>query len=275
MAGHGLLLNYEGEDEPLPGGTYADPVAAIVGAFTIGAALLSRLRTGAGQYIEVSLAEVLTGLLPEPLIDYTLNGRIAGPLGNRNPDAAPWSVYRCAGEDDWAAICCRDDGDFLALCAVLDRSDLLADPRFATLSARLQNAGELDAIVSAWTRDRDKHAVAEALQSAGVPAEAAQTMPEALVDRQLQARGFFARVDHPEAGTHSYPLQPSHLSRTPPRDYRAAPTYGQHNLEVLGDLLGLTAEELDSLGADDVIGTEPWEDEDRARKAKSARPELL
>lgn len=265
MTGHGLLLNYEGEDEPEPSGTYADPVASILGAFSIVAALMHRDKTGQGQYLELSLSEVLPGTLPEPILDYQLNGRIAQPIGNQNPDAAPWGVYPSEGNDKWVAICCEDDRDFLALAAVMDQPGLPTDPRFATNKDRLAHRVELDELVSAWTRNHANHAISDMLQAEGVAAEPAQEQTEILADQQLRARKFFNPLYHPECGTHEYPLQAIHMSETPPLDYRPAPIYGEHNVQVLGGLLGLTEEKLEELTAAQIIGDEPLEDIERSR----------
>lgn len=269
LTGHGLLLRYEDEEEPETGGTYADPIAAITGAFTIVAALIHRRKTGQGQYLEMPLAEVMPGLLPEPIADYALNGRIAQPLGNKNPEAAPWGVYPCLGDDEWVAICCTDEPSFAGLCGVIGRRDLPDDPRFATMAARVQNRGELDRILSSWTKGQEKHDAADLLQMAGVAAEPALQKREVIRDPQLEARGFFTTLTHPETGAFRYPLQPVHLSKTPPQSYRAAPTYGEHNVDVLAGYLGLTAEQLAELERDDIIGNEPWEDAARASRGRS------
>ncbi|MCS7001609.1 MAG: CoA transferase, partial [Dehalococcoidia bacterium] len=269
IAGHGLLLNYEGEDEPEPSGTYADPIAAIAGAFAVAAALFHRERTGQGQYLELALAEVMPGFIPEAIADYALNGRVARAIGNRNPAAAPWGVYPCAGDDDWIAICCQTDDDFVNLCAVMERPDLLHDPRFGTMADRVAHHAALDAIIADWTRPQNRHALADRLQAVGVAAEAAAQLRDVLADPQLEARGFFQPLTHPDAGTHRYPLQAVRLSRTPPRARRPAPTYGQHNVEVLTGLLGLSADELAELAAAQVIGTEPLEDDVRRRRGRS------
>ncbi|GIW05395.1 MAG: hypothetical protein KatS3mg060_0200 [Dehalococcoidia bacterium] len=267
LCGQGLLLNYEGEDEPEPGGTYGDPIAAITGAFVVVAALFHRRRTGQGQYIEVALSEVSPPLLPEAFAEYTMNGRQPVPRGNSNPEAVPWNVYPCAGDDAWVAICCRTDAEARRLFELMGRTDFLE--RYATIPARLAGRAEIDAAVAAWTAPQEKHAVADRLQAAGIPAEAAAQYAEVLADPQLHARAFFTELDHPECGVYPHPLQAVRLSKSPPIDYRAAPTYGQHNADVLGGLLGVTDAQLAALAAREVIGTEPLEDEERRRRSRS------
>ena len=102
--------------------------------------------------------------------------------------------------------------------------------------------------------------------NAGVPAETPTSLADVLDDPQLAARGFFVPITHPAAGTYKYPLHPTQFSGTPALDYRPAPLYGQHNLDVLQDILGLTADEMADLEKAEVIGWEPQEDEVRLRK---------
>ncbi len=96
-----------------------------------------------------------------------------------------------------------------------------------------------------------------ALQQAGVPAGVAVNAEELVHEPQLQARDFFWEIDHPETGSLRYAGQPVRLSETPPQLYRPAPCLGQHNAQVLGGLLGLSADELTALWDKGVIGDRP------------------
>ncbi|GIW10941.1 MAG: CoA transferase [Chloroflexi bacterium] len=267
LTGHGLLLNYAGEEEPEPGGTYGDPIAAITGALAVVAALYHRQKTGQGQYLEIALSEVMPPLLPEAVMDYVLNGRQPAPVGNSSPTDVPWNLYPCQGEDAWIAICCASDAEAIRLFDLMERPDLAE--RFATLPARLAARQEIDALVAAWTAPQEKWALADRLQAAGIAAEPASQYVEVLADPQLAARGFFVELDHPECGVYPHPLQAVRLSKTPPRAYRPAPTYGQHNRAVLGELLGLSEEELVELERERVIGNEPLEDEERRQLSRA------
>ncbi|MFN8532979.1 MAG: CoA transferase [Dehalococcoidia bacterium] len=267
IAGHGLLLNYEGDDEPEPGGTYGDPIAAISGAFAVVAALFHRRKTGQGQYIELALSEAMPALLPEAFAEFTFNGRQPVPHGNYDPNHVPWNLYPCAGEDAWVAICTTNDAEALRLFEVIGRPDL--GERFASAPARRVARDEIDRLIGEWTAPLNKHDVADRLQAAGIAAEPTQQYGEVLADPQLHARRFFTDLDHPECGVYPHPVQAVRLSVSQPLEYRAAPTYGQHNAEVLKGLLGLTDDDLAALIASEVIGDEPLEDEERRRRGRS------
>ena len=99
------------------------------------------------------------------------------------------------------------------------------------------------------------------LQAAGVPATMVNRQTLMHGDPQLQARGFFERIEHPEAGTHLYPGPLARFSEQPLSPVRGpAPTLGQHNHELLCGLIGVSEAEYQRLEADGIIGTVYTED---------------
>jgi hypothetical protein len=95
-------------------------------------------------------AEVLVSLVPEQLIDFAFNGRVAGPTGSRHSVHVPWEMYRCAGDDEWIAICVNVTS-FASFAEALGEPHLAGDARFSDALTRLEHRSELDAIVAAWT----------------------------------------------------------------------------------------------------------------------------
>ena len=112
-------------------------------------------------------------------------------------------------------------------------------------------------MLSAWTRGRDHYQAMQALQEHGVPAGPVLTAAEVIVDPHLQARGFWDTVDHPEVGTYRQVSTPWQLSKSPRQFTSPAPGLGEHNGYVLGELLGLSSQEIATLEAQGVIGTRP------------------
>lgn len=239
---------------------YGDPVAGLTGAFALLAALHYRTRTGCGQFIDLSQVESLVPLSAEAIMDYTMNQRIQKPEGNRHRFMAPHGVYRCRGEDRWVAIAVANDAEWQALCRVLGEPSWTQEKRFSTPLGRWQNQEELDKLLECWTVEQEHREAMQLLQAAGVAAGALLTSDEIFSDPHLQARGFFHKVSHPEAGTHSYPGPSWKLSRTPSRIRFPAPCLGEHNRYVLQELLGLTAEEVARLEAEQIIGSEPLDE---------------
>ena len=114
----GGLDSVQGIDgAPVPGNiSLVDPVYANIAVFAILAALRHRERTGEGQFIDLSQWECTVGLVSGPFLDYILNGRVQGPIGNRDPMMTPHGVFRCLGEDRWIAIAVRTETQWQALC---------------------------------------------------------------------------------------------------------------------------------------------------------------
>ncbi|OMC29344.1 acyl-CoA hydratase [Mycobacterium sp. GA-1841] len=231
----------------------ADPIAGVHATVALLAALEHRTRTGEGQLIEVAQIEVGAAVTAEPVIESSLTGQVPGRDGNRHREYAQ-GVYPTMTADDWVAVSVRDDADWAAVAEILGRPELADDGRLATATQRRANHDAFDDVVSAWTRGRSAGDVVAAFAARGVPAERVLT-PDRMYDiDQLDARGFYQELNHPITGDHRYPGWPFRISPGPLRHHRAAPpTLGQHNGAVL-EALGLTADEVDLLRADGVIG---------------------
>jgi benzylsuccinate CoA-transferase BbsF subunit len=157
----------------------------------------------------------------------------------------------------WVAISVGSDDEWYGLCRAIGKSSLAHDPRFATVLARRQHQDELDQILAAWTQEREHYQAMHLLQAHGVPAGAVLKGGETLVDPHLTARRFWDVVKHPEAGTYTQVSTPWQLSKNPRRPTTPSPSLGEHNRYVLGDLLGLSQQEITSLEAQGIIGTRP------------------
>jgi crotonobetainyl-CoA:carnitine CoA-transferase CaiB-like acyl-CoA transferase len=245
VVGHTLLRLYPDTDATNATGVFlADAAGGATGAFAIMAALYHRRKTGRGQFIDLSQAENMMHTLSQAVMDYSMNGRVQGSYGNRHPYRAPQGVYRCAGEDAWLALSIGSDEEFRGLCGVIGRPDLGADERFADLDARQANHDELDALLEAWTVDKDHYEAFHQLQAAGVPASPVLDTAEVFADPHLKARDDWQQVAHPEAGTYWQPRSPlHHMSRTPLYIRKHAALLGEDNEYVYKEVCGYTDEE--------------------------------
>jgi benzylsuccinate CoA-transferase BbsF subunit len=215
------------------------------------AALRYRRRTGKGQRIELAQIESAAAPLGPAIFDYTANGRVQDRQGNGLPYAAPHNAFKCKPDSDggrpmderWIAIACFSDDEWQSLVEAIGKPDWAGDSKFATLEARTQNEPELDANINAWTADKDAYELMEDLQRRGVPAGVVQSAREMLdVDEHLKARGYYAYVEHPEAGMHAHDGPPFVLSKTPGRIRSPAPMLGEHTEYVCKEILGLDDE---------------------------------
>ena len=215
--------------------------------------------------------------LGEVFLQYELTGQSRPRRGNRHPAMAPHGVYRCAGEDQWVAITVRADEEWWEMCEAMQMPQLAHNPSFETLPSRLRNQDELDDIIGRWTRQTSRYHVAQLLQERGVPAGPVLDCGADTYDNpHLQDRDYFQVVDHPDAGTHLLSGQIWKMANRPEVRHCPAPSLGQHNHRILGDLVGISSEVLDDMEREQVIGTAPLPGADmggvRRARAQGAIP---
>jgi crotonobetainyl-CoA:carnitine CoA-transferase CaiB-like acyl-CoA transferase len=251
-AGFNTVTGWADRD-PAMVAAYTDYVAPRFTLAVLLAALEHRDRSGDGQYIDFSQAEASIHFLTPAMLDYSINGREFKRRGNSDPQFAPHAVYPASGDDRWLAVACETDEQWRALATAIGRNDLAEDPSLAPAAGRLGAVETLEAAITAWTGKRDMFEAERELQTAGVPAHAVQNSSEAIDDPQLLHHGHFVRLPHPVLGETTVEGSRFRLSRTPARIERAGPTFGQHNFEVLTELLGYDAEQAAELAASGVL----------------------
>jgi crotonobetainyl-CoA:carnitine CoA-transferase CaiB-like acyl-CoA transferase len=256
VAGHNLLRRYPDLDPSTNSAIFAgDYFAGTHAAFATIAALHYRNRTGKGQLVEIAQVELATGLIPQFLMDYALNGRNGEALGNRDlHGAAPQGVYPCAGDDRWLALTVCGDADWQALAAVLGAPPWATDPRFATAAGRRQHHDELDRLIAAATRDRDVWDLTRALQARGVAAGPVMDARDAFEDAHLRARGMYPRLFQADCGDREW-VGPFFRTAEGPVPMRRPPVaLGEDNASIYKHLLGYSDAAYDALLAAGHIG---------------------
>ncbi len=247
-AAMGGYYELTGWPDRLPAGpflAYTDATSPRLTAALILAALDRRRRTGEGMSLDFSQAEGGVHFLSEAVLDQAVNGVAQTRLGNADRWLAPHGVHACGpeGDDRWLAVACENDDQWQALATVLGRHDLAS----LDVDQRRRRAEELDALIGAWAAGRDPVELQTALQEAGVPAHQVQNSPEVVADPQLVHRDHFHQVPHPDYG-HTWAEQFGfRLSRSDGLPRRAGPTWGEHNFEVLSDLLGYDGDRIAEL----------------------------
>jgi len=244
--------------------SYLDHVGGYLGAIGILTGVIHRGRTGQGQHVDVSQLEPATALSGALLLDAMLNNRPSRrpgfPTGNRraHPPCAPSGAYRARGDDKWVVVSCRTEEQWKALVGAMGNPQWSADPRFATVAARVEHADELDEHVEAWTSERDRYEVMALLQGSGVPAGAVQDAADRLErDPQLAARGHYTMLGNAEVDPLPLEGVPFRMSATPPHTggalHRGPPCLGEDNETVLGEVLGMGAAEVGALEAEGAL----------------------
>jgi benzylsuccinate CoA-transferase BbsF subunit len=173
-------------------------------------------------------------------MDYVLNGRVAGPIGNRHPRAAaaPHGVFPCAGEDRWISIAVLTDAEWHGLVSAMERPAWASTPELATLAGRVQRIDTLHEKLAAWTRGFDDRELATRLQEHGVAAAPVLNVADLLHDPHYRARGTFIEVTHPLGFPETIYGAYVKTSRTE-ANVRTGPMMGQDNERVFKGLLGI------------------------------------
>jgi crotonobetainyl-CoA:carnitine CoA-transferase CaiB-like acyl-CoA transferase len=235
----------------------SDPNAGMHAAFALLVGLAERDATGEGVQFEVTMVEGALNAAAEIVLEYTAYGNLLQRNGNRVRVAAPQGLYACAGFDRWLAVSVETDEQWHALCAALDHPEWSRDERFATRESRYAHHDELDERLSAWAARGDARELAARLVDAGVPAAAGRDPRTSHDNPQLIARGFHEVIDHPVVGAQATPGVPFRYASVDRWLRSPAPLLGEHNREILHDLLGLDDAQLADLEARHVIGTRP------------------
>jgi benzylsuccinate CoA-transferase BbsF subunit len=230
-----------------------DTRIATTSAFAILAALVYRGRTGKGQYIDLSSTEAISCLAGDILMDYSMNRRVQERQGNHHQSMAPHNCYPCRGEDRWVTIAVSNEEEWQGFCKALGNPAWTQDERFRDGFRRWENQEELDKLISEWTSQRDDYEITEMLQRAGVAAGPTLNGIRVSQDPHCRERGLLIEVNHPEIGRRVVLGPPWKLSATPAKVRRSAPLLGEHNQYVLGELLGMSREEIEELEGEKIV----------------------
>ena len=234
-----MSLTGEPEGEPMKVGVgIADVVCGLYAAVSILAALRHRDATGEGQHIDVSLIDTQISWLINEGVNYLTSGEAPKRRGNQHPNIVPYQLFEAA--DGPVIVAVGNDGQFARFCAIFGREDLAEDPRYATNPARLEHREELIALLADLIAAMPRAALLEAMEAAGVPGGAVNTVPEVFATRQVAAREMKISMEHPQAASGKVDLigNPVKFSATPVSYRRVPPNLGADHDEVLRDWLG-------------------------------------
>jgi crotonobetainyl-CoA:carnitine CoA-transferase CaiB-like acyl-CoA transferase len=256
---YGGLLQLTGErDRPpvRPGVTISDYLTGVFAALAAVAGLFER-RGGAPApaaptVVDAALYESILRVLEWTLAAYDSTGQVRSREGNRMANSAPLDNYRAA-DGSYVCIVGGSDANFARLCRAMGRPELIEDPRYATLSARVERGQEINDLVAAWAAGLDAAEVEAACVRHGVPVGTAYTAADVFADPHMAARGDLVTVEDPVIGpVRQQAPFPRFLGR-PAAVPDGAPELGAHNREIWCDLVGLSSDELERLGRAGVL----------------------
>jgi formyl-CoA transferase len=243
IQGIGGMMSVTGEADDRPGGGPQKVGVAVVDLSTgmyatqaILAALFHRERTGQGQSIDVALLDVQVAMLANMATNYLHGGKPPRRWGNAHPNVVPYQTFRTS--DGWIIVATGNDEQFRRMCAAGGEPELGTDERFARMQDRIRNREALLERLVAMVQRNTRAYWLEALEKAGVPCGPINDIAQTFDNPQVRARSMQIAIEREDTGAVALVRNPVRYSATPVRNELAPPRLGQHNEEVLGQLLG-------------------------------------
>lgn len=229
------MMSITGTPETAPvrvGFPVSDSVGGLMAAFAISSALVGRAQGGGGAFLDLSMLEASMSAMGWAISNYLISGVEPVAMGDQNATASPSGTFSAA--DGPLNIAANRQTQFETLCHLIDRDDLVEDPRYATRDLRKQYRSELNAEIDAALARRPAMVWEKELSAAGVPAARILTVAQAVQSDQLTHRQFFQDVEFP--GEPDRVVRTSgngvHVDGRPLLPQGPPPTLGQHNDEL-------------------------------------------
>jgi crotonobetainyl-CoA:carnitine CoA-transferase CaiB-like acyl-CoA transferase len=234
---------------------FADSIAGLSAAFGTMTALFNRGRTGRGDVVDVALYEPLMFILGDMVLNYTASGHIQQRVGNGSGSASPRGIYRAA-DDAWLAIAASNQTIAMRLFRAMGHPEFCDDPRYSTNGARMANNEELQEHVRAWVGQRPRAEVLADLEKFEVVAAPVNDSRDVVEDPHFRERTLVQLAGTVLGANALVPGPVLHMASYDGPLYEGVPAIGEHTEAGLTELLGLSREELATLGSASVIGSE-------------------
>ncbi|MBC7803260.1 MAG: CoA transferase [Candidatus Parcubacteria bacterium] len=241
--GMGGLMSITGERDGQPGAgpqkvgiAITDVLTGMYASVAILAAITHRERTGLGQYIDSALLDTMVAFNANQVVSYLCSGKVPVRWGNAHPQVVPYEVFPTS--DGHIILAVGNDGQFERFCEVAGVPAMAQEERFKGMSQRIIHRSDLIPLIAGLMRTRSKQEWITALEAAAVPCGPINNMKEVFENPQVQHRRLRVDMPHSLGGFAPVVASPLRLSETPVEYRIAPPTLGQHNDEVLKDLLG-------------------------------------
>jgi crotonobetainyl-CoA:carnitine CoA-transferase CaiB-like acyl-CoA transferase len=247
LGGFRYLNGFPDRPPVRPNLSMGDTLAALHAALGILMACIRKLNDPQhrGQVVDVAIYEAVFNLLEAVVPEYDRGGEIRECSGSTLTGIVPTNTYRCADGKD-VIIGANGDSIFKRLCDVMGRPDMGDDPRFADNAGRVEHEPKIDAVIASWMKSMSSEDALSILEEAEVPSGPIYSVADMFTDEHFQARGLFEQVESNGAPL-VIPAMIPKLSDTPGKTLWPGPALGAHNVEILSDMLGLDAAQIEAL----------------------------
>lgn len=238
MQGRAGWMSLTGEPESIPqksGLSLVDYSAGLAAAVAMVAAVHQARRTGKGENCDVALFDTAISMLTYVATWYLSAGvRPERTRLSAHPSLVPFQNFQTS--DGWVVVACAKEKFWARLVEVLDWAELLEDPRYTTFANRRVHATTLLPELERRFRERPTEYWVSALEAVGVPCGKVNDVPSALADPLVAERKMIVETDHPDLGHVLQVAGPVRVGCFEPVA-RRGPLLGEHNAEVLRDVL--------------------------------------
>ena len=250
------VMSVTGEPGRMPircGIALGDVGAGIFTVFGIVCALFARERTGVGQKIESSVFDVLLAFHSYHVPQSFGAGMKIGPQPRRSgAGQVPYAPFKTK-DGTWISVAAGSARFWELLCKAIGREDLLTNPRFASLEQRQQHENEISQIIEEVLSTKTAKEWERIFFKAGVPAGKVNTLEEAFLHPQAQARNMLISFDHPLGNKMKCAGNPLKVPAVEGQEYKPAPGIGEHTQEILSDLLGYSGDKIAKLRQERIV----------------------
>ena len=254
----GGLMSITGERDDLPGAgpqkvgiAIADVMTGMYATIAILSALQYRSVSRRGQYIDMALLDCIVALGGNQVTGYFVSDEAPGRYGNAHASLVPYQVFAVA--DGEIVVAVGNDSQWQQYCAAVERPDLGADPRWTKVTGRITGRAELVPELTRTMLTRSRGHWLERLEAYGVPCGSINDYRQVFDDPQVRHRGLRVDTERVDGTTVSTIASPLRLQQTPPTYDRPPPRLGDSTAQVLTDLLGCSAADIERYRADRVI----------------------
>ena len=247
-----MFRRQDGEARYVPS-TIADKIVGLTLSQAVAMALVHRERTGEGQFVEVPMLETMVAFNLAEHLDGCAYEPPESPLGYdrvMTPARRPFPT-----RDGHVCILPYSDKHWQAFFGAVGRADLMAEPRFATYRARVTSVDDLYAFVSSVTPQKTTAEWVALCEDAQIPCMPVVDLDDLMEDEHLRAVGMFERHRHPSEGDTLLVRSPVRFSRSPSSIRRQAPRFGEHGVELAGQL-GYSDQDIEAMKASGALVTD-------------------
>jgi len=254
MSGFRYVNGFPGQPPVRPNLSIGDTIAGVHAALGVVMALLAKERgTATGQVVDVALYEAMFNMMEAVVPEYSGAGVVRGPSGTTVTGIVPTNTYRCA-DGKFVVIGGNGDSVYQRLMVAVGRPDMGTDPRMADNAGRVEHEQAIDHVLAQWCLSLPSTDVLQKLEDNRVPGGPIYSVEDMFEDEHFRARGMFEQVEIDGKPLEIPAILPK-LSDTPGKTCWPGGEVGSHNDEVLGGMLGLSAEDMVGLASSGVIDT--------------------